>query len=200
MKNPLTPIRFAVSQLERGAREGEREALEVIRAESSRLEQLAREFTEFGRLPEGPAAEVDLQELLEGLLRDRRCRRSVRASSTWHAETPRVLGHYDPLRRAFGNLLRNAVEAAGTRAARSKSGRACGRRARCSSASSITAREFPTACASGCSSPMSPARAKAPASGLALVRQTIENHGGKVRVTETPGGGATFEVTLPVPA
>ena len=33
--------------------------------------------------------------------------------------------------------------------------------------------------------------------GLALVRQTVETHGGKVRVSETAGGGATFEVTLP---
>jgi signal transduction histidine kinase len=33
--------------------------------------------------------------------------------------------------------------------------------------------------------------------GLALVRQTVETHGGKVRISETPGGGATFEVTLP---
>ncbi|MEP6473519.1 MAG: ATP-binding protein [Gemmatimonadota bacterium] len=36
--------------------------------------------------------------------------------------------------------------------------------------------------------------------GLALVRQTVETHGGKVRVAETPGGGATFEVTLPAVA
>jgi len=33
--------------------------------------------------------------------------------------------------------------------------------------------------------------------GLALVRQTIEAHGGRVRQEDTPGGGATFVVTLP---
>jgi len=33
--------------------------------------------------------------------------------------------------------------------------------------------------------------------GLALVRQTIESHGGRVRHEVTPGGGATFVVTLP---
>jgi len=33
--------------------------------------------------------------------------------------------------------------------------------------------------------------------GLALVRQTIETHGGRVRHEPTPGGGATFIVTLP---
>ncbi len=33
-------------------------------------------------------------------------------------------------------------------------------------------------------------------SGLALVRQTIENHGGTIRLEDTPGGGATFVVEL----
>jgi signal transduction histidine kinase len=33
--------------------------------------------------------------------------------------------------------------------------------------------------------------------GLTMVRQTLEAHGGSVSVTETPGGGATFELRLP---
>ncbi|HEV8176100.1 MAG TPA: HAMP domain-containing sensor histidine kinase, partial [Gemmatimonadales bacterium] len=32
--------------------------------------------------------------------------------------------------------------------------------------------------------------------GLALVKQTIEMHGGTIGVTETPGGGATFVVRM----
>ncbi|MCP9270982.1 sensor histidine kinase [Mycolicibacterium arenosum] len=33
--------------------------------------------------------------------------------------------------------------------------------------------------------------------GLALVREIARSHGGDVRFTETPGGGATFTLTLP---
>ena len=70
MKNPLTPIRLAVAHLARSAdARNPGEAIEVLTAEAGRLEQLAREFTEFGRLPEGPAAAVDLAELLEELAR-----------------------------------------------------------------------------------------------------------------------------------
>ena len=69
MRNPLTPIRLAVAQLARSPSPSTQEAIEVLTAESGRLEQLAREFTEFGRLPEGPAAQVDLVELLEELVR-----------------------------------------------------------------------------------------------------------------------------------
>ena len=60
MKNPLTPIRLAVASSPCDRRRPTREAIEVLATESGRLEQLAREFTEFGRLPEGPAAPVDL--------------------------------------------------------------------------------------------------------------------------------------------
>ena len=69
MRNPLTPMRLAVAQLARSGADEHREAIEVLAAESDRLEQLAREFTEFGRLPEGPAAPVDFTELLAELAR-----------------------------------------------------------------------------------------------------------------------------------
>src|SRR5918997_1078525 len=49
MRNPLTPIRLAVSQLSRTAGGEHREIVEVLSTESDRLEQLASEFTEFGR-------------------------------------------------------------------------------------------------------------------------------------------------------
>jgi signal transduction histidine kinase len=33
--------------------------------------------------------------------------------------------------------------------------------------------------------------------GLALVRQTVHAHGGRVTVADAPGGGALFTITLP---
>jgi signal transduction histidine kinase len=30
-----------------------------------------------------------------------------------------------------------------------------------------------------------------------LVKQTVEQHSGDIRIEDTPGGGATFVVTLP---
>lgn len=198
MKNPLTPIRFAVSQLTRTAEPAQREALEVIQAESARLELLAKEFTDFGRLPEGPAAEIDLRELLTELLRT-----SVPADCPARLEAPPalppVLGHFDPLRRAFGNLLRNAVEAAGPASPIevSVSLRAAG---------AVLVRVVdhgpgvPGQLRERVFDPYVTTKSEGTGLGLALVRQTVETHGGKVRVSETPGGGATFEVTLPAVA
>src|SRR5207247_4289498 len=69
IKNPLTSMRIAVDQLERadGRSDGRTAtAVQVLAAETDRLERLAKEFSEFGRLPEGPQSEVDVVELLGG--------------------------------------------------------------------------------------------------------------------------------------
>src|SRR5918998_5026926 len=112
MRNPLTPMRLAIAQLSRSAGAEHRDTVEVLAAESDRLEQLAREFTEFGRLPEGPAAPVDFNELLAELSRTT-LSSGMKANLQLDPTTPVLLGHYDPLRRAFSNILRNASEACG---------------------------------------------------------------------------------------
>src|SRR5438309_10859577 len=85
-------------------------AMEVMTAETDRLGRLAREFADFGRMPEGAQSEVDLQELLEELGRTG-VPDGVRVRVEANGGRRRVMGHYEPLRRAFANLLRNAAEA-----------------------------------------------------------------------------------------
>jgi signal transduction histidine kinase len=194
MKNPLTPIRFAVAQLGRSATPGQRESLEVLTAESGRLEALAKEFTEFGRLPEGPTAEVDLGELLTELGHTT-LPPGMESRLAIDPTTPRVVGHYEPLRRAFSNLLRNAAEACGgtgtveleLRPANGTGARVLVRDHGPGVPAEIRDRLF---------DPYVTAKAGGTGLGLALVRQTIENHGGTIRFEDTPGGGATFVVEL----
>ncbi|MES1259333.1 MAG: histidine kinase dimerization/phospho-acceptor domain-containing protein, partial [Gemmatimonadota bacterium] len=112
MKNPLTPIRLAVRALSRRAPPEMQVELEVIAAESARLEAMARDFAELGRLPVGIAAPVDLGELLQELLQNTVPDGMGKAFQADHGVAA-IEGHYDPLRRAFSNLIRNAVEACG---------------------------------------------------------------------------------------
>src|SRR5437016_8725139 len=112
IKNPLTAMRIAVDQLGRsgGPVDGRATAVEVLAAETRRLERLAREFSEFGRLPEGPKSEVDLVDLLVELGRSAvpdDVAVTVRANGAGEGPPCRLLGHYEPLRRAFSNLLRD---------------------------------------------------------------------------------------------
>src|SRR5260370_15373295 len=49
-------MRIALDQIQKGVRSTM--AVDVMTAETDRLERLAREFADFGRLPEGPQSEV----------------------------------------------------------------------------------------------------------------------------------------------
>ncbi|MDQ3209200.1 MAG: HAMP domain-containing histidine kinase [Gemmatimonadota bacterium] len=194
MRNPLTPIRLAVASLVRSGGAEHREAVEVLVTESGRLEQLAREFTEFGRLPEGPVAPVDFTELLGELARTT-LPATMTARLNLDPRTPVLPGHYDPLRRAFSNILRNAVEACEEQGMLDISAApddAGGVRIEISDRGPGVSPEE----AEQIFDPYFTGKAGGTGLGLALVKQTIEMHGGTIGVTETPGGGATFVVRM----
>jgi two-component system nitrogen regulation sensor histidine kinase NtrY len=193
MRNPLTPMRLAIAQLTRTAGPAQQESLEVLVAESERLEQLAREFTEFGRLPAGPAARVDMAELLGGIARavvppTMTCRLEL------DPELPALLGHHDPLHRAFSNIVRNAVEACEAQGAiEIVAGREDG-------GARIEIRDhgpgLPAELEGRLFDPYVTGKSSGTGLGLALARQTIEMHQGTIAAQPTPGGGATFVVRM----
>jgi len=195
IKNPLTAMRIAVDQLGRTAGQSDRQttAVDVLEAETQRLVQLAKEFAEFGRLPEGPKSEVDLVDLLMDLGKSA-VPLEVDVSVRANGEPCKLLGHYDPLRRAFANLLRNAAEAMGGRGsieiAVSRDGNGL----------AVTIADhgagIPDDLRQRVFEPYFTTKNDGTGLGLALVRQTIEAHNGSITVAETPGGGATFSIVL----
>jgi len=197
IKNPLTAMRIAVDQLGRTAGQSDRQttAVDVLEAETQRLVQLAKEFAEFGRLPEGPKSEVDLVDLLMDLGKSA-VPSEVDVSVRANGEPCKLLGHYDPLRRAFANLLRNAAEAMGGRGsieiAVSRDGNGL----------AVTIADhgagIPDDLRQRVFEPYFTTKRDGTGLGLALVRQTIEAHNGSITVAETPGGGATFSIVLSV--
>ena len=217
LKNPLTPLRFAASRLAREARPDQRELLEIIDGESQRIEQMARDFSTLGRLPEGPPAPVDLGELVETLVKGT-VPPGIAVRVDRPPDLPMVSAHYEPLRRALHNLVLNACdacEAAGTEArAHGGTGDAEPPAARIT----ITLRALPNGAAAPAVEiviadtgvgipaeqlgrifdPYFTTKAKGTGLGLALVRQTIHDHGGAIGVTSEPGRGSSFTVTLPL--
>ena len=213
LKNPLTPLRFAVQRLAQNARPDERELLEIIDGESERIELMAREFSTLGRLPEGPPAPVDLGELVESLVKGT-VPPTVAARVDRPAGLPLVAGHYEPLRRAFQNLILNACDActaAGTDAQR-HGGTAGG-----TPAIAVTLRPVANGSAPAVEVVIADTGVGIPADqlarvfepyfttkkhgtglGLAIVRQTIHDHGGSVSVASEPGRGTAFTVRLPL--
>ena len=193
IKNPLTSMRIALDQLQKTTPPSM--AVEVMTAETDRLERLAREFADFGRLPEGPQSEVDLKELLDDLARTG-VPDGVRCTVAANGAPTTLIGHYDPLRRAFANLLRNAAEAmqgSGTIDVTLR-GDARGLVVQIADhgpgiSADVQQRVF---------EPYFTTKADGTGLGLALVRQTVEAHRGTISVSQTPGGGATFNLVFAI--
>jgi signal transduction histidine kinase len=198
LKNALTPLRLAVRVLERQAEAApaSREPLEVVGEASERLEELARTFSQFGRLPEGPASEIDLPEQLDYLMRTH-LPPAVSHRLLAPIDLPRVVGHHDALARVFANLLLNAAEAMGE-----GGGSVTVKLAKVGEMVEVRVLDSgPGIAAEPLERIWEPdftTKSRGTGLGLALVRQTVQAHGGHVGARNRAEGGAEFRVQLPV--
>ena len=198
LKNPLTPIRFAIDRL-RGRVPAElAETVEVLASESARLDAMARSFSQFGRLPDGPVADVDVPELLASAIRTA-VPASHHAAVSVAPGTPTVLGDYEALARAVVNVLANAVEA--TPAGATVEVLAAPASLEGREAAAITVRDagpgVPDAKLGVIWEPYVTSKAGGTGLGLAIVKQTVEAHGGTVAARRGPAGGLDVILTLP---
>jgi signal transduction histidine kinase len=201
LKNPLTPIRFAVARLKRHATPEIAEAVEVLEVETTRLDAMARSFSQFGKLPEGPRAAIDLGEL---------ARYAARSTTAPHVtigvdvadNTPMIDGHYDALSRALSNVVINAVdacEAGGTVTIEVRGADLAGKPAAeiavTDSGRGIDPEKLPHIF-----DPYVTTKAGGTGLGLAIVRQTVLAHKGRVDATSVPGSGTSIRILLPANA
>jgi two-component system, NtrC family, nitrogen regulation sensor histidine kinase NtrY len=202
MKNPLTPLRLAAHRLSRhpDADGVLREPLDVIEEETGRLDDLARQFAVLGRPSTGPASEVDVTDLLERLLES-----DVPAHITTRldaqGEIPLIRAHYDALQRAFRNLIRNAVEAMTPAVAGSSQELSIVIRAsefHVTVSVIDTGHGIPADRIERLFEPDFTLKAGGTGLGLAVVRQAVAAHGGRVAAAPRTGGGAEFIVELPL--
>jgi signal transduction histidine kinase len=201
LKTPLTPIRLAVASLRRqSVGDGPlSEIVDVLETESRRLEVMARSFAQFGTLPEGTAADVDLAELARSVahsLHPGGVSVIVEAGN----ELPLVRGYHDPLARALANIVINAVEACGDtgevtiRVAR----RWVDGRAMVEIRVHDTGAGIPPNRIDSIWNPYVTSKPGGTGLGLAIVRQTILAHHGTVYASSSPGAGTEVVVALPV--
>ena len=199
LKNPLTPIRFAVDRLRRDAPSELAETVEVLAVESQRLENMARSFSQFGKLPEGPKAEIDLGELVRYTARS-----TVPAELPLEVDVdeavPMIHGHYDALSRALSNIIINAVEACRTGGSVGVRVQPITRRSR----SAVSIEVSDTGCGiapeqlSRIWEPYVTHKPGGTGLGLAIARQTVLAHDGEVEAESAPGKGTRIRFILPV--
>lgn len=199
LKNPLTPIRFAVARLRAHATPEIADAVEVLDVESARLDAMARSFAQFGRLPEGPRAQVDLGEL---------ARYAARSSGTpgvlvevdVDPATPMVEGHYDALSRALSNVVLNAIDAChetGIVRLRVRPSALNGRGA-AEIVVEDNGRGIDPDRLAHVFEPYVTTKPGGTGLGLAIVRQTVLAHDGQVDASSVPGQGTSIRLVLPI--
>jgi signal transduction histidine kinase len=137
---------------------------------------------------------VDIVELLEELGRTG-VPGSVAVRLTANGGPRTLVGHYEPLRRAFANLYRNAAEAMRGSGAIDVTVTGDG------SGLAVTIADhgpgIPAELRQRVFEPYFTTKDDGTGLGLALVHVTLEAHRGTISVSETPGGGATFSIVFP---
>ena len=198
LKNPLTPIRFAIARLRRESPESLNETLDVLETETKRLEEMARSFALFGRLPEGPRAPVDVGELVRSATRS-----AVPAETPVEVnvaeDVPMIAGHVDALGRALTNVLLNAVEASTPGAPVEVTVRRAALDGRSMVEVAVHDRGvgIPENRLGRIWEPYVTHKPGGTGLGLAIVRQTLLAHDGVVSAESATGAGTTIRLFLP---
>ncbi len=198
IKNPLTAMRMAAASLAHGREGAQADAAEVLLDEIQRLDELARTFSQYGRVPEGPRSLVDLGELVR-LLAARHASDRVPVQTSTPSRAVMVEAHHDALERALRNLVLNAVEA------QEVSGGVVELTVAEDRGWALVRVEdrgpgIPPELLEEIWNPDVTTKSRGTGLGLALVRQTVAHHDGEVSVANRDEGGARFEVRLPLAA
>ena len=209
IKNPLTPIQLSAERIRRryGKRvEDDREVfdrcIETIVRQVSDIGRMVDEFSTFARMPKPKMEAKDLREALREAVFMREMGDHGIAFEANIPDQP-MLGSYDIrlLSQAFGNLVKNAVEA--LEATEDIEGRIVIRaepgRDRHIVEIIDNGRGFPREDRDRLLEPYMTTREKGTGLGLAIVRKIIEDHGGTIALDDAPDQpqGALVRITLP---
>ncbi len=198
LKNPLTPIRFAVARLRRAATPELQDPIDVLAAESERLERIARSFADFGRLPEGPAAEIDVGDLVR-YSAGSSIPPGIAVDVDVEDDLPTIIGHHDALAGALSNVVLNAVDACEGTGRISVGARRVGNGERGVVEISV-ADDGPGIAPTELDriwDPYITGKAGGTGLGLAIARQTVLAHNGTVQAQSTLGKGTRISFVLP---
>jgi signal transduction histidine kinase len=208
IKNPLTPIQMAMDTLRKTWKKqhpsfGEilEESTATVMEEADRLRLIVEEFSAFARMPKPDFQRLDLNELVRSALA-LYLGGATPLDIKLYGALPRIDADKNQLSQVVLNLVENARDAIGQRAdghitVETRIGEA-GDRAMLivedngpgipgDLKDKVFAPYFTTKHAKG-----------GTGLGLAIVHRIVSDHGGRIAVADTPGGGARFAIELPL--
>jgi len=208
IKNPLTPIQMAMDTLRKTWKKqhpsfGEilEESTATVMEEADRLKHIVSEFSAFARMPKPEFGRLDLNELVRSALALYQGG-AAPVEIKLFAPLPHIDADRNQLNQVVLNLVENARDAIGQRPdghilVSTRLGEA-GDRAMLivedngpgipgDLKDKVFAPYFTTKHAKG-----------GTGLGLAIVHRIVSDHGGRIAVADTPGGGARFAIELPL--
>jgi len=201
IKNPLTPIQLSAERIARKFRHDDADTAEAVEQgtktivdEVGQLKRMVDEFARFARMPAIHLRHAQLAEILQqaaGLYRDVKPGVTIAVDV---AEDIELLMDPEQIRRAVGNLLKNAVEA-------TESGEihVSARRAphRVVIEVADPGRGVPDADKDKLFLPYFSTKGRGTGLGLAIVHRIVRDHDGQIHVHDNHPKGTRFEIELP---
>jgi signal transduction histidine kinase len=203
IKNPLTPMRLSVQHLVSAYQKGAEGFGDVLKTVSTTvleqieaLSRIASEFSAFGRFPERRVDRCDIHAVIDEAIALFHGE-GVRFASAYVPGSPAVKADREELRRAFINIFRNSVQAAG------ESEVSIGVTTRYEGAllaiaitdngpgmtPEVRTRLF---------EPNFSTKTEGMGIGLTIVKKTIEDLDGAIEIDSAPGKGTTVRIRLPM--
>ncbi|HJU41644.1 MAG TPA: ATP-binding protein [Vicinamibacterales bacterium] len=174
-----------------------RTCVEGIRAETTALGEVVTNFLRFARPDQMTLAPVDLHAVIQRAIEDLT---GAAAVTTVHGAFGTIEGDDVLLRQAFSNLLRNSLEAC----------EGAGVQPRITIHGDVGATDvnisvvdngpgFEPEALSKAFQPFATTKPAGTGLGLAIVQKVIVSHNGDITAANRRGGGAQFDIRLPVP-
>jgi signal transduction histidine kinase len=207
IKNPLTPIQMAMDTLRKTWKKQHpsfdeilEESTSTVLQEADRLKHIVTEFSDFARLPKPTFMRLDLNEVIRSALT--LYQGAVPIASKLFDKLPTVDADKGQINQVIINLVENARDAIGKRpdgriTVSTRMGDANDRALilvddngpgiPVELKDKVFAPYFTTKHAKG-----------GTGLGLAIVHRIVSDHGGRIQVTDAPGGGARFVIELPL--
>ncbi len=197
LRTPMARLSFAL-ELARGNPEAVREKLGLMEKDLFELDKLVSELLEFNRIggTEPGHEKVSLSDLSHVAADGEKIHSpSVEISIREQGRTPSVTGDHRLLLRAISNLVRNAVNYADSTVTISI--RSSGKNVLLSVTDDGPG--FPPGFADRAVSPfIKGEKSKGTGLGLSIVQRIAEKHNGTLTIGNSPSGGASAELSIPV--